>query len=145
MNPKVDLYLEDGCGRCEYYQTPQCKVYSWTKELKELRKILLASGLNEEFKWKQPCYTLNGKNILIMSAFKEYCALSFFKGSLLSDPAHILIKPGENSQATRQVRFTNVREIAEMKLSLKAYIFEAIENERNGLKVTLKKKLEPIP
>jgi uncharacterized protein YdeI (YjbR/CyaY-like superfamily) len=145
MNPKIDNYLTDGCGRCPLGGTPGCKVHSWTEELKKLRKIVLDCGLTEEIKWGVPCYTFQQKNILLVSAFKEYCALSFFKGSLLSDKNNILQKPGENSQAARLFKFTSVQEILEMEAILEAYIFEAIEVEKAGLRVVFKKNPEPIP
>lgn len=145
MNPKVDLYLEEGCGRCSFYQTPQCKVHSWTEELKQLRRIALECGLEEEFKWSQPCYTHQNSNILIVTAFREFAALAFFKGALLGDPDGILVAPGESSQASRQARFTRVKDILEMEPSLKAYIYEAIEVEKAGLKVNFRKNPEPMP
>lgn len=145
MNPKVDTYLEDGCGRCSLYKTPQCKVNSWPEELKLLRRIVLDCGLTEEFKWKQPCYTWNGNNVLLVTAFKEYVAVAFFKGSLLKDTNNLLAKPGENSQAARQFRFTNVADIRKLEAEIKAYIYEAIEVEKAGLKVSFKKEAEPLP
>jgi uncharacterized protein YdeI (YjbR/CyaY-like superfamily) len=145
MNPEVDLYLEDGCGRCKFYKTPQCKVHNWVSELKTLRKIVLDCGLTEELKWSVPVYTYNNKNIAIVSAFKEYCSLSFFKGSLLQDTNGILHKQGESSQSARVIKFTDKKEISALEQILKAYIFEAIEVENIGLKVEFKKDLEPIP
>jgi uncharacterized protein YdeI (YjbR/CyaY-like superfamily) len=145
MNPHVDTYLLDGCGRCDYYQTPQCKVHFWTEELVYLRKIVLDCGLVEEYKWSQPCYTVDGKNILIMTAFKEYAALAFFKGALLKDPQEILITPGRSSQAARQFRFTSVEEILEVEPFIKSYIREAVELEKTGKKVPFKKDPEPWP
>jgi uncharacterized protein YdeI (YjbR/CyaY-like superfamily) len=138
INPNVDKYITDGCGRCSYFGTPKCKVHTWEIELVQLRRIILDSGLTEEYKWSQPCYTFQKKNILIMTAFKEYCALNFFKGALLKDIRGILIKPGENTQSGRQIRFTSVKEIRKLEPVLKAYILEAIEVEKKGLKVELK-------
>ena len=131
MNPKVDEFLE--------------KARTWQEEMRKLRTIVLDCGLTEEFKWRQPCYTFNDKNILVISGFKNYCALNMFTGALLSDPKGILVKPGENTQAGRQIRFTDVREIEELKPDLKAYIFEAIEIEKAGLKIEFKKNPEPMP
>ncbi len=145
MNPKVDTYLIDGCGRCSLYQTPHCKVNTWQEELTLLRKIVLDSGLQEEFKWSQPCYTFQNKNILIVTAFKGYAALAFFNGSLLKDPYNILVSPGKNSQAVRQIPFTNVQEVAEMEPFLKAYIQEAIEVNKAGLTVNFKKAPQAMP
>ncbi|MFM1875036.1 MAG: hypothetical protein RL266_773 [Bacteroidota bacterium] len=145
QDPQVDTYLIDGCGRCSYYQTPHCKVHSWTDELKQLRQIVLDCGLTEEFKWSQPCYTYQNKNILIVTAFKEYASLAFFKGTLLQDEKGILVAPGKNSQAGRQIRFTSVEDIIGMEPTLKAYIYEALEVEKGGLKANFKKNPEPIP
>ena len=138
MNPEVDFYLRDGCMRCELGGTPDCKVVDWIKELKELRRILLETELVEEVKWSVPCYTYKGKNILLMSALKDACTLSFFKGSLLKDPEGILTKPGEHSQAARYLRFTNIKDILELEATIKAYVAEAIEIEKAGLKVEFK-------
>ena len=138
MNPKVDQYLMEGCGRCKFGGTPECKVHNWPEELIKLREILLACGLTEEVKWGVPCYTFEKKNIAIMSAFKEYASLSFFKGALLKDTHGLLDKPGENTQSARLIRFTDVHEIVKMEPVLKAYIHEAIEVEKAGLKVDFK-------
>ncbi|MFC0876306.1 YdeI family protein [Saccharicrinis sp. FJH2] len=138
MNPEIDIYLSQGCMRCEFGGTPQCKVHNWTEELNLLRMIILDCGLNEELKWGVPCYTWHNKNVAIMSAFREYCALSFFKGSLLKDPERILDKPGENSQAGRLIKFTNIQQINEKEPELKAYIHEAIELEKEGREVKFK-------
>ena len=145
MNPKVDLYLEEGCGRCSLHRTPQCKVQSFPEELLQLRRIALECGLTEEFKWSQPCYTIEGKNVLLVTAFKEYTCIAFFKGSLLKDPFKMLTSPGKDSQSTRQIRITNVEDVLEKEDVIKSYIFEAIENEKKGLKIAFKKEPEPIP
>lgn len=138
MNPRVDRYLEEGCMRCPLGGTPDCKVHNWPDELKQLRRILLECGLTEELKWSFPCYTFQGGNVVLMSAFKEYCAISFFKGALLKDPKGILDKPGENTQAARLIRFISVGEIEALEPVLKAYIQEAIQVEKAGLKVEFK-------
>jgi uncharacterized protein YdeI (YjbR/CyaY-like superfamily) len=111
----------------------------WREELKKLRAILLDSELTEEFKWYQPCYTFERKNVIVISGMKESCAFAFFKGALLKDAHGVLTAPGKNSQSTRWIKFTSVREIAEMKPILKAYIRDAIEVEKAGLKVKLRK------
>ena len=131
MNPKVDEYLG--------------KAKKWQEEFEKLRMIILDCGLTEELKWGCPCYTFEKSNIVLIHGFKEYCALLFFKGALLKDPKGILIQQTENVQAGRQIRFTNTREIVKMKTVLKAYIHEAIEAEKAGLKVNYKKNPEPIP
>lgn len=138
MNPKVDTYLAVGCGRCPLMNTPECKVHNWTEELETLREIVLDFGLTEELKWGVPCYTFEGNNIAIVSAFKEYCAISFFKGVLLKDVNGILSKQGENSQSGRLVKFTDVPQIIEKESILKEYIREAVEIEKAGLKVEFK-------
>jgi uncharacterized protein YdeI (YjbR/CyaY-like superfamily) len=127
MNPAVDFYFSKG---------------KWQKELEQLRMIVLDCGLTEELKWGCPCYSFREANIVLIHVFKEYCALLFFKGVLLNDASSILIQQTKNVQAARQVRFTNVKEIATMKAILKTYIYEAIEVEKAGLKVDLKKTAE---
>ncbi len=138
MNPKVDAFLVDGCGRCPLGGTPDCKVNGWQKELKKLRAIALDCGLTEEVKWGFPCYTFQNSNVIMIGAFKDCCTLSFFKGALLKDPAGILEMPGENSQAGRVIRFRTVREMVKLESAVKACIREAIAVEKAGLKVKLK-------
>ena len=145
MNPKVDKYLIDGCMRCPLGGTPECKVHSWVAELDLLRRIVLDCGLTEELKWGAPCYTHQNKNVLMVSALKDYCCISFFKGSLLKDEKGLLAKPGPNSQAARLLKFTAVEQIIDIEDFIKAYIFEAVEIEAAGLKVPFKKNPEPIP
>ena len=116
----------------------------WQEEMEKLRMIILACGLTEEWKWRKPCYTFQEGNVVIIQGFKEYCALMFFKGVLIKDAEGILIKPGENSRAQRQIRFTDVREIEEMELKIKSYIYEAIEVEKAGLEVNFKEKTDLI-
>jgi uncharacterized protein YdeI (YjbR/CyaY-like superfamily) len=130
MNPQVDVFLS--------------KAGKWQEEMEKLRMIILGCHLTEEFKWYQPCYTYHKSNVVIISGFKDYCILGFFKGALLNDTNGILVSPGENTQAGRQIRFTSVSEIAEMESILKSYIYEAIEVEKAGLKVNFKKTSEFI-
>lgn len=142
----VDLFFIDGCGRCKLYKTADCKVHTWKLELQALRQIALNSGLTEELKWKQPCYTLNGKNIIIVSAFKESCIINFMKGALLKDPKGILEMPGENSNSARFIRFKNLERILELENTIVEYIQEAIEIEKSGKKIISKNVDEyPIP
>ena len=129
----VDQFLTEGCGRCNLGGTPNCKVHSWTKELHLLRQIVLGSGLKEEVKWGVPTYTLNGKNVLIIAAFKDYCSINFFKGSLLKDPKRILERPGENTQFSRSLKFKSVSEFTELDQSIREYLFESIEVEKAGI------------
>ncbi|WP_020527460.1 YdeI/OmpD-associated family protein [Flexithrix dorotheae] len=145
MNKTVDNYLIEGCGRCALGGTPDCKVQRWIPELEFLRKLVLDCGLIEECKWGVPCYTFQKTNVLIISAFKEYCSLSFFKGALLNNSNKILEKPGENSQAARLIKFKSLEEILRNEPEIKACIFEAIEVEKSGLKISFKKNPEPVP
>ncbi len=145
MNSEVDKYLIDGCMRCKFGGTPDCKVNDWREELEILRQIVLDCGLTEELKWGVPCYTHDSKNIAIVSAFKDYCSLSFFKGALLEDPHGILDKPGEHSQSSRLIKYTDPESILEQTEILKEYIFQAVEVEKAGLRVELQQKPEPIP
>jgi uncharacterized protein YdeI (YjbR/CyaY-like superfamily) len=132
MNPKIDDFLS--------------KAEKWRDEMERLRAICLDCGLTEELKWDQPCYTFQNRNIVIIGALKESCALSFFKGSLLYDAERILVAPGENTQLGRWVKFTSVPEIVKMEPVLKAYIYEAIEVEKAGVKVKLKETSDyPVP
>lgn len=124
-NPEVDAFI----GAADRLQG----------EFKRLRAIILASGLEENLKWGQPCYSLEGKNVVLIHGFKDYCAILFIKGALLKDPEGILIRQTENVQSGRQVRFTGVDEIGKLEKTLKAYIEEAIEVERSGLRVEKKK------
>jgi uncharacterized protein YdeI (YjbR/CyaY-like superfamily) len=127
-NPKVDWFFD--------------KAEKWEEEFEKLRMIILDCGLTEELKWGVPCYTFEKRNIVLIHGFKEYCALLFFKGALLKDAKGILIQQTENVQAARQIRFTNIREIIKLKPILKTYIYEAVEVEKAGLKVNLKKTKE---
>jgi uncharacterized protein YdeI (YjbR/CyaY-like superfamily) len=117
---------------------------NWKEEYETLRNIVLDCGLTEDYKWMHPCYTLEDKNIVLIHGFKEYCALLFHKGSLLKDPNGILIQQTENVQAGRQVRFTSVQQIVEMESIVKAYILEAIEVEKSGVEVEMKKHTEYV-
>lgn len=128
MNPKVDWYFS--------------KAKKWQEEIENLRSIVLETGLQEELKWGCPCYTQEGSNIVLIHTFKDYCAFLFFKGALLKDPNGILIQQTENVQAARQIRFTSLSEIVKRKKILKTYLLEAINVEKAGLKVPLKKTKE---
>jgi uncharacterized protein YdeI (YjbR/CyaY-like superfamily) len=133
----VDQYIESGCGRCEFGGTLQCKVKSWDEELRLLRGVLQQSGLTEEIKWSSPCYTHEGKNILMLSALKESVVVSFFQGAQMKDPENILEKPGENSRFARYIRFTDVQTITSLKASILNYIQEAIELEHSENKANV--------
>jgi uncharacterized protein YdeI (YjbR/CyaY-like superfamily) len=132
MNQKTDAFFS--------------KTQNWQKEMKLLRSIMLGTGLREELKWRKPCYAYQNSNLVIIQGFKEYCALLFFNGILLSDPDGVLIKTGENTHVGRQIRFTTVKEIQDLESTIKAYVYESIEAEKAGLKVPVqKKKLIPVP
>ena len=118
------------------------KAKKWKQEMKLLREICLDCSLTEEFKWMHPCYTFQGKNVVLIHGFKEYCALLFHKGVLLKDTNNILIQQTENVQSARQIRFTSLQEIIDLKSTIKAYIFEAMEVEKAGLEVPMKKTSE---
>lgn len=128
MNPKVDRFFD--------------RTEKWKAEMQKLRMIALDSNLDEELKWGQPCYSLQDKNIVLIHAFKEYCALLFFKGVLLKDDHHILIQQTKNVQSARQLRFTNLKEIGKLAPVISSYIQEAIEVEKAGVQVKLKKVTE---
>lgn len=129
MNPKVEDYIS--------------KLKKWQEEMDQLRSIALDCQLTEEIKWGAPCYTYQNSNVVLIHGFKEYCALLFFKGALLSDANKILIQQTVNVQSARQLRFTDIQQITKKAKVIKAYIYEAIEIERAGLKVVFKKKKEP--
>ena len=128
MNPKVDWFFE--------------KDATWKEEYNRLRTIVLDCEVKEELKWGCPCYTVNDKNVVLIHGFKDYCALLFHKGVLLKDPEKLLIQQTENVQAARQIRFTNLEEIIEKESVIKAYIKDAIEVEKSGKQVEMKKTSE---
>ncbi|MHB1081355.1 MAG: DUF1801 domain-containing protein [Prosthecobacter sp.] len=130
-NPKVDAHIANA--------------KKWQPEMKALRRIILDTGLTEELKWDQPCYTHDGHNIVLIGGFKDHCRLMFCNGSLLSDPRDLLQKPGEHTQAGRFIPFTSVAEIKALEPELKSFLLAAIENEKAGVKPTFKTTPEPIP
>ena len=125
MNEEVNKYLNE--------------LKKWKTELTKLREIILESGLKEDFKWMHPCYTDNGKNIVLIHEFKNYCAILFHKGALLKDVEKLLVQQTKNVQSARQIRFTDLPEIEELKPIIKKYINEAIEVEKSGKKIEKKK------
>ena len=128
MNQKVNWFFD--------------KDTKWQKEYKKLRAIIVDCGLTEELKWGCPCYTFKGRNIVLIHGFKDYCALLFHKGVLLNDTDKLLIQQTENVQSARQIRFTNMDEINELEQTIRAYVFEAVEVEKAGLEVKMKKTSE---
>jgi uncharacterized protein YdeI (YjbR/CyaY-like superfamily) len=125
MNPKVDAFLK--------------RQSKWRAELTKLRAILLETGMTEELKWGQPCYALDGKNVALIHAFKDYCAILFHKGALLPDPKGVLVQQTVNVQAARQIRFTSVQEVTKLEKTVKTYVRKAMANERAGRTVAFKK------
>ena len=141
----VDAYLRDGCGRCEHYRTPACKVLRWTEPLEALRALVRAAGLEEEMKWGSPCYTLQGKNVVMIASLKDFCALSFLKGAALEDPEGLLVSPGPNSRFARYLKFTSLEQVKAKRTWVKRFLEQAIALERDGTKVTPSKEREPVP
>lgn len=125
MNEQVNKYIN--------------RLEKWQAELTELRKIILDSGFQEDYKWMHPSYSENGKNIVLINKFKDYCAILFHKGALLKDKENILIQQTENTQSARQIRFTDLTEIQELQPIIKEYIKEAVKVERSGIKLQKKK------
>ncbi|MFM8840390.1 MAG: YdeI/OmpD-associated family protein [bacterium] len=145
INPAIADFFDVGCGRCPLVGTPNCKVKTWNAELRALRDIILKIDVTEERKWGVPCYTNNGKNIVLLSALKESATISFLKGSLIDDVHGVLIAPGKNSQSARYMKFTSVQEIKKAKPIIIDYIQQALEIEITGKKVVFKKDDDPIP
>lgn len=141
----VEAYLRDGCGRCDRYKTADCKVHRWTDALKELRALVLESGLTEEMKWGSPCYTLDGKNVVAIASLKDACVLSFFKGAILQDEDGVLRAPGPNSRFVRRFEFASVEEVRAKRAVAVELVERAVEAERSGKKVAPKPAAEPVP
>ncbi len=141
----IDSYLEDGCGRCDKYQTPDCKVHQWHDILVELRAMLDDSVLEGQLKWGSPCYSLGGKNVVMLAAFKDYCSINFLKGAGLDDPHGILEKQGPNTRFARLVRFRSAEDLAERREATLDFIRQAIELERSGVEIEPEGSPEPMP
>lgn len=144
-NTSVDSYLRDGCGRCEHYQTPSCKVLLWTKPLEALRAMVLAAGLEEHMKWGSPTYTLGGKNVVMIVSFREHCALQFWKGAAMTGDEGRLEAPGPNSHEIRLLKFKSAAEVKAQKKLIERLLAQAIELERAGVKVGKERPPEPVP
>jgi uncharacterized protein YdeI (YjbR/CyaY-like superfamily) len=140
----VDQYLLDGCGRCSKGGTPNCTVHKWHPILVAMRELAKECLLTEEVKWSVPCYTLNGKNVLMIHAFMEYCSIMFMKGSLLTDPENILHRQTEHVTAGRQLRYTRIEDFLAQRERAKAFILEAIQLEEAGKKVEKRTEEEPM-
>lgn len=145
MNKSAENFFINGCGRCSLGGTPQCKVHSWTQELDVLRQLILDSGLTEECKWGFPCYTHNGKNVVMLTAFKDNCGISFFKGSLINDEKQLLFLPGPNAHVGRLFKFKALSEIIEIEESIRNYLAQAVEIEESGQEIPQRKTTESIP
>ncbi len=135
-NTSVDSYLKDGCGRCEHYQRPSCKVHLWTESLIALREILQESELVEEMKWGSPCYTLDGKNVIMLASTREYCAISFLKGAALHDAEDLLVPPGPNSRFARVFKFESADTVNTFRHQIADFVQQAIALQKAGVKVT---------
>ena len=138
MTRSIEVYLEEGCGRCKLAATPACKVVKWQSELKALRQLLLNTDLQETVKWGVPCYVLNGKNVVLIHAFKDYCALLFIKGSLMRNDHGLMIQQTEQVQAGRQMRFTDLQQIQDHESDIIQSLYEAIDLEKSGKKIVFK-------
>jgi uncharacterized protein YdeI (YjbR/CyaY-like superfamily) len=145
IQTSADDYLRDGCGRCDRFRTPECKVRRWTDALVALRALLGESGLVEEMKWGSPCYTLGGKNVVLLTSFNDYCALAFFKGAALADDEGLLVGPGPSSRFVRQLRFRSAAEVAERRALAVRLVEQAVALERDGGDVEAGDAAEPVP
>jgi uncharacterized protein YdeI (YjbR/CyaY-like superfamily) len=132
---QADVFFDQGCGRCSLMGTPRCKVVPWNELLRSLRRLLHTTTLTEQLKWGAPCYTIHGKNVLMLSALKDKVVVSFFKGALLTDPEGLLVKPGPNSQAARYLVFTSLADVEKLSRTVLDYIEEAVKLEMSGAKI----------
>lgn len=144
-NTSVDSYLQDGCGRCDLFRTPECKVHLWTDALKALREILRDSALEETMKWGSPCYTFQGTNVILLTSLRRLCGISFLRGAAMRDEHGLLEKPGPNSRYARYMPFTDAAQVAEREPEIRAYIEEAIGLVRDGVRVDVGAETEPMP
>jgi uncharacterized protein YdeI (YjbR/CyaY-like superfamily) len=144
-NSSVDSYLKDGCGRCEHFKTPACKVHLWTPILMSLRRLVLAAGLEEDMKWGSPCYTLKGKNVLMIVSLREACAFSFFKGAAIVDDQGALESPGPNSHHMRYLKFRSLAEFTKRRALATKLVKAAIDLERQGVKTAPSPKSVALP
>lgn len=144
-NTSVDSYLAEGCGRCDRFQTPECKVHRWTGPLVELREILHETALDEQMKWGQPTYTLDGSNVVMLISTADYCGLSFLQGAALDDGDGLLQKPGPNSRYARLLKFTTLDEVQQARAQIRQFIDAAIEFERSDQVFEPDDDPEPMP
>jgi len=141
----VEAYLREGCGRCEHYKSPQCKVHLWTDTLAALRALLRRTALTETLKWGAPCYTHGGKNVVMLVALRDYCGLSFFKGAGLTDPEGVLERPGPNSRLGRVLKVKTAADVTHRTEAIQGLIAEAIALEQSGKTVTVEAAADPAP
>ena len=141
----AEAFMRDGCGRCDRYRTPSCKVHRWTAPLELLRDLVLASGLTETMKWGSPCYMVDGRNVVMLAVFNDHCAVSFFKGMALDDPDTVLESAGPNSRFVRFVRFRTVADVEHRRRALERLLDQAIALERAGHKIVVPPAAEPVP
>ena len=144
-NTHFQSFIDDGCGRCERFKTPECKVHAWREPLIALRSLLLATELKEEMKWGFPTYTLAGKNVAQLATLKSHCTLSFFKGAAMQDPEGKLHAPGPNSRYARYLKFQKLDQVEKQEASITSYIQEAIRLEREGIEVQVDASKLEIP
>lgn len=144
MTKSIDVFLSDGCGRCSKFGTDACSVRRHQAEIQLLRRLAKEVFEEENMKWGSPCYSYKNKNVVILHSFKDFSGFTFFKGALLSDPEKILIQQTENMHASRMLRCTNLAELIDKQDLIKAYLFEALEIEKAGLKVAPKPQQDLI-
>lgn len=140
-----DSYFIDGCGRCDRYQGPSCKVRTWNSELRALRAMIASAGLVETLKWGSPCYTLNGANVVGLASMNDYCAVSFFKGFAMDDPAGLFENAGPNARIMRIVRFRSMADVEAKLEATRRLVEQAVALEASGVKVVPKPAAEPVP
>jgi uncharacterized protein YdeI (YjbR/CyaY-like superfamily) len=145
MPVHVEDYLRDGCGRCDRFATPACKVHRWARELEALRALVRTRDLTEEVKWGSPCYTRGGKNVVMIGAFNEHCALQFFNGAALADPSGVLESPGPNSRFGRYLKFRSLEDVRAHRAAAEALLDAAIALAQSGTKFVPSAPAEPMP
>src|SRR5690606_39081311 len=144
-NTSVESYLAEGCGRCDRFQTPECKVHTWAELLVALRAMMLETGLDEQMKWGSPCYALDGKNVIMLSTLNDAALLSFFKGAALTDEHGLLEKPGPNSHYGRYLKFRSMADLTSRREQVNGLVANAIELERAGVEIAPPTEREPMP
>ena len=144
-NTTVDSYLVDGCGRCDLFKTPQCKVHPWNEALTALRVLILTTPLQETMKWGAPTYTVDGPNAVMLTALRNACCISFLRGALLDDPHGRLERPGPNTHASRVMRFTSAEQVHTERTQIIQWLKDTVALHRAGKKVPPRTATEPMP